>query len=111
MKFTIPSLTAAASLLLAAPLFAQTAGVSHPEDLSDPITATTPAPAQHYQKPSPAIPVDNSAPSAPILHERDAAASGPSASDGYQEPPIQTAQIDRRDPSLTVTDDVNSGVV
>ena len=111
MKLTIPSLTTAASLLLAAPLFAQTAGVSHPEDLSDPITATTPAPAQHYQKPSPAIPIDNSAPSAPVLHERDAAASGPSVSDGYQEPPIQTAQIVRRDPSLTVTDDVNSGVV
>jgi hypothetical protein len=105
MKLSIPSLTTAASLLLAAPLFAQTAGVSHPEDLDDPITASTPAPVQqHYQKPSPAIPADNAAP-APALHER-------AGSDyGDQQPPVQTAQIIRRDPSMTVTDDVNSGVV
>ena len=107
MKLTIPTLTTAASLLLAAPLFAQTAGVSHPENLDDPITAATPAPAQHYQKPSPVIPADNAA--APALHERTSDVSG---SDSYEDQqPTQTAQIVRRDPPLTVTDDVNSGVV
>lgn len=106
MKLTIPHLTAAASLLLAAPLFAQSSGVSHPEDLNDSITASTPAPApaQHYQKPSAGIPVDNSSAPAPVLHDR----STPPAY-GADQPSVETAQIVRRE--APVTDDINSGVV
>ena len=107
MKLTIPSLTTAASLLLAAPLFAQTAGVSHPEDLSDPITATTPAPAQHYQKPSAGTPVDNASAPAPVLHDR----SYVPPAYGSDQPSVETAQIVRREAPMTVTDDINSGVV
>lgn len=109
MKLTIPHLTAAASLLLAAPLFAQSSGVSHPEDLNDPITASTPAPAQHYQKPSAGIPQDNTSAPAPVLHDRSTVASAP-AYDSEQTP-VETAQIVRREAPMVVTDDVNSGVV
>jgi hypothetical protein len=107
MKLTIPSLTAAASLLLAAPLFAQSSGVSHPEDLNDSISATTQAPPQHYQKPSAGIPVDNSSAPAPVLHDR----SYVPPSYGSDQPSVETAQIVRREAPLTVTDDINSGVV
>jgi hypothetical protein len=107
MKLTIPSLTAAASLLLAAPLFAQSSGVSHPEDLNDSISATTQAPPQHYQKPSAGIPIDNASAPAPVLHDRSYV---PPAS-GSDQPSVETAQIVRREAPLTVTDDINSGVV
>jgi hypothetical protein len=39
-------------------LSAQTIGVSHPENLDDPIDATSQQQAQHYAKPSPAVPLN-----------------------------------------------------
>ena len=58
-KSLLALLTASALLLPAASLVAQTTGVSHPDQLNDTIEstdATAPTP-QHYQKPSPAVPV------------------------------------------------------
>ena len=52
LKLAIPGI----ALLLTAPAFAQNTGTSHPEQLDDTITATTPAP-QHYVKPSPDVPL------------------------------------------------------
>lgn len=55
MKKTLPNgLAATALLLLPGGLLAQMTGTSHPEDLNDSIST---APAAHYVKPSPAVPL------------------------------------------------------
>jgi hypothetical protein len=63
MKLT--TLAVASILAAASTLPAQTTGTSHPEDLNDSITtASTPVP-QHYQKPSPAVPMTPAPAAAP----------------------------------------------
>lgn len=52
------TLTAAMLAFPAPPLSAQTIGVSHPEDLDDTIAASGQQQAQHYTKPSPAVPLN-----------------------------------------------------
>jgi hypothetical protein len=106
MKLSIP-LTAIV-LLTGAQLFAQTTGTSHPEDLDDTVP-TVPVDGTHYVPPSQSAPTANvtvAAPApptpAPVLHQH---------SDMTVSLPIQTATVRTVDPTLTVTDDVNSGVV
>jgi hypothetical protein len=106
MKLSIMLTAAALVLLPAAQLCAQRTGTSHPEDLDDTLP-TVPVDGTHYVKPSPAVPMANvtvttPAPStpAPVLYQHSAETYTP-----------QTAAIRTADPTLTVTDDVNSGVV
>jgi len=56
--FAAVTLTTAMLALPAPRLSAQTTGVSHPEAFDDPIEATSQQPAQHYTKPSPAVPLN-----------------------------------------------------
>jgi hypothetical protein len=103
------SLTAAALILLpAAQLFAQMTGTSHPEDLDDTVP-TVPVDGTHYVKPSPAVPMATvtvttpaASTPAPVLYQRGNAAATA---------PTQTAALRTVDPTMAVTDDVNSGVV
>jgi hypothetical protein len=108
LKLSITLTAAALVLLPAAQLCAQTTGTSHPEELDDTVP-TVPVDGTHYVKPSPAVPaatvtVTVPAPPmpAPVLyHHSDVAAPSPT----------QTAAVRTTDPTLAVTDDVNSGVV
>jgi hypothetical protein len=103
MKLSIVLTTAALILLPAAQLCAQRTGTSHPEDLDDTLP-TVPVDGTHYVKPSPVVPmatVTVTAP-APILYQH----SGVAATS-----PTQTAAVRTADPTMAVTDDVNSGVV
>jgi hypothetical protein len=58
----IPALAAGTVLLLAAPVFAQSTGTSHPEDLNDSITVAAPQ--------NSVVTVTTPAPAAPALHAR-----------------------------------------
>ncbi len=84
MKFSLP-IAASVLMFTSAPLFAQTTGTSHPEDLDDTQSVTTPdAMTSHYVPPSHATPsatvtVTTPAPSTPTLHQRN--------------PPMQTASV------------------
>lgn len=126
MKKTLPnSLAATAFLLLPAGLLAQTTGTSHPEDLNDSIT-TAPAPAAHYAKPSPAVPLapvatpspaqDSAAVpqvTQPVLKERTpslSAAPGEQAT-VQSAAPVETAKVSVAEHGFAVTDDPTSGVV
>ncbi len=119
MKKTLStSLAASALLLLPAGLLAQTTGTSHPEELNDTIT-TSPAPAAHYVKPSPAVPMqpapDTKPTPQPVLKQRAAAAPEVSP-EAVPQPaavsaPVETASAVRPASALTVTDDPTSGVV
>jgi hypothetical protein len=62
-------LLAASLFLLPGGIFAQTTGVSHPEDLDDPIAAA-PAQQDHYVKPSPAVLPQDGQRTAPALQQR-----------------------------------------
>jgi hypothetical protein len=82
MKFSLP--LAAAILLTGAPLFAQTTGTSHPEELDDTHQLAPDASESHYVPPSHATPsatitVTAPAPSTPVLYQRN--------------PPTQTASV------------------
>ncbi len=101
LNLSIP-LAAALVLLPAAKLHAQMTGTSHPEELDD-TKPTVPVDGTHYVKPSPstpiaATPITTTPPPAPVLYQHTTPA------------PIQTAAV-TADPSLNVTDDINSGVV
>ncbi len=102
LNLSIP-LAAALVLLPAAQLRAQMTGTSHPEELDD-TKPTVPVDNTHYVKPSPSTPIATTpvaatpAP-APVLYQHTTAPA-----------PIQTAAV-TADPTLNVTDDVNSGVV
>jgi hypothetical protein len=103
MKLAVP-LAAALLLAPAAPLLAQMTGTSHPEELDD-TKPTVPIDGTHYVKPSPAVPmttVPTTTPStsAPVLYHHSAPVA-----------PIQTAAVRDTDPTLNVTDDINSGVI
>jgi hypothetical protein len=79
-KFSLP--LAAAVLLTGAPLFAQTTGTSHPEDMDDTRQLAPDASDSHYVPPSHTTPpvavtVTTPAPSTPVLIQRN--------------PPMQTA--------------------
>jgi hypothetical protein len=100
LKLSIP-LAAALVLLPAAALRAQMTGTSHPEELDD-TKPTVPADGTHYVKPSPATPATTytvTPPPAPVLYQHNPAPA-----------PLQSATV-AVDPTLNVTDDVNSGVV
>jgi hypothetical protein len=99
------------ALLLAAPAFAQTTGVSHPEELNDPIAATAAAPQQHYVKPSPNV-YESAAPTTSTLQTRDTTpapvvyqAYAPTAGS------MPATTVSHALPTPVVTDDINSGVV
>jgi hypothetical protein len=82
MKFSLP--IAAAVLLTSAPLFAQTTGTSHPEELDDTHQLAPDASESHYVAPSHATPsatvtVTTPAPSTPVLYQRN--------------PPTQSASV------------------
>lgn len=135
MKSTISGLTAAALLLPASAVLAQMTGVSHPENLNDPVVTTQPqAQSQHYAKPSPAIPMqaepqpalrtrDYNAPAAEVTVPAPATvtvttpgyATVGSAAPGYGSAPAAYAAAParggRHEDGFVVTDDVNSGVV
>lgn len=101
LNLSIP-LAAALVLLPAAHLRAQMTGTSHPEELDD-TKPTVPVDGTHYVKPSPSTPVaptpiTTTPTPAPVLYQHTPTA------------PIQTAAV-TADPTLNVTDDVNSGVV
>ena len=100
MKMKLSIMLAAALVLLpAATLCAQMTGTSHPEDLDD-TKPTVPVDGTHYVKPSPATPVMTytaTPPPAPVLYQ-------------HNPPRIQSAAV-TTDPTLNVTDDVNSGIV
>ena len=103
LNLTIP-LAAALILLPAGSLVAQMTGTSHPEELDD-TKPTVPVDGTHYSKPSPAVPmatVTTTTPSTadPVLYHRSAPVA-----------PIQTAAVRDTDPTLNVTDDINSGVI
>ena len=103
LNLTIP-LAAALILLPAGHAFAQMTGTSHPEELDD-TKPTVPVDGTHYVKPSPAVPmttVTTTTPStsAPVLYHH----SAPIA-------PTQIAAVSNVDPTLNVTDDINSGVI
>jgi hypothetical protein len=84
MKFSLP-LAAAAMLLTSTPLFAQTTGTSHPEDLDDTQPVLTPD-TSHYVPPSHAanVTVTTPAPATPILYQR---------TPQYAQAPNQTASV------------------
>jgi hypothetical protein len=84
MKFSLP-LAAAAMLLTSAPLFAQTTGTSHPDDLDDTQPVLTPD-TSHYVPPSHAatVTVTTPAPATPILYQR---------TPQYAQAPNQTASV------------------
>lgn len=103
LNLAIP-LAAALVLLPAANLRAQMTGTSHPEELDD-TKPTVPVDGTHYVKPSPSTPIAATPMAAtptpaPVLYQHTATAA-----------PIQTAAISAADPTLSVTDDINSGVV
>ena len=103
MKLSIP-LAAVLVLLPAAQLRAQMTGTSHPEELDD-TKPTVPVDGTHYVKSSPAVPmatapVAAAPPATPGLYHRSTTTA-----------PVQTAAVNNVDPTLNVTDDVNSGVV
>jgi hypothetical protein len=107
MKFSIPLTAAAFVLLGSAPIFAQMTGTSHPEDLDDTQPVLTPD-TSHYVPPSQAVPSPNvttpaPAPQTPVLYQRYQQVPTPA--------PQQTAAADSSDPTLTVSNDVDSGVV
>jgi len=109
-KLAIPTLTAAAALLLTPHLFAQDAGTAHPEALDDSPIAVAPAQSSHYVKPSPAVPMPAATPAqAPTLHQR--ATTDDDSAYHPLNAPIQTAAVHSADNSLIVTDDINSGIV
>ncbi|MES2393081.1 MAG: hypothetical protein V4555_15650 [Acidobacteriota bacterium] len=105
-NIAIPTL----ALLLAAPAFAQNTGVSHPEDLNDPVTTTPAAPVErHYVKPSPDVYAsDPAAPTTPTLQTRPT--PPPTTYQAYN-PATDTHPAQPMDRSLVVTDDPTSGVV
>jgi hypothetical protein len=76
-KFSLP-LAASVLILTGAPLFAQTTGTSHPEDMDDTQSVTTPdAMTSHYVAPSHVAPsatvtVTTPAPPTPVLYEQAA---------------------------------------
>jgi len=83
MKFSLP-LAASVLLLTGAPLFAQTTGTSHPEDMDDTQQLAPDASESHYVPPSHATPsatviVTTPPPSTPVLIQRN--------------PPVQTAAL------------------
>jgi hypothetical protein len=106
LKYSIPRLAAVAVLASTPLLFAQMTGTSHPEDLDDTVP-TVPVDGTHYVPPSQSAPVTVTvAPpiqptQAPVLYHHD---------DTYAAP-VQTAGLRPVDRSLTVTDDVDSGVI
>jgi hypothetical protein len=86
IKFSLP-LLAAAVLLTGAPLFAQTTGTSHPEDLDDTQQLAPDAQTSHYVPPSHAAPsatVTAPAPATPTLYQR---------TPQYAQSPTQTAAV------------------
>lgn len=104
-KLSLPLATVTLVLLAGAPLFAQMSGTSHPEELDDTQTAPA-ADTSHYVPPSHAATVTVATPAptqtAPVLYQRNPVAATA---------PVQTARATPVDPTLVVTNDVNSGVV
>jgi hypothetical protein len=103
LKFTIP-LAVALIVVPAGHVIAQMTGTSHPDELDD-TKPTVPVDGTHYVKPSPDVPlatVPAISPSAssPILYHHSAAV-----------PPVQDAAVRGLDPTLAITDDINSGVI
>ncbi len=105
MKFSLP--LAAAILLTGAPLFAQTTGTSHPEDLDDTQQLAPDAQSSHYVPPSHATPsatVTVTAPSTPTLYQR---------TPQYAQAPTQTAAVNPigtgNDPDGQIVTDVPIG--
>jgi len=97
MKTSFSTITAAAFIVAAATLSAQTSGTSHPEALDDDITVAAPqAPAV---KPSPAVPMQQAP--APVLREHEVPT--------YE--PVQTPQTVAQTSHLIDPNDDNSGVV
>jgi hypothetical protein len=108
MKFSLP-LAVAAILLTGAPLFAQTTGTSHPEDLDDTQQLPPDASTSHYVPPSHATPsatvtVTTPAPSTPTLYQR---------TPQYAQAPTQTAAVNPmgsvNDPDGQIITDVPVG--
>jgi hypothetical protein len=124
-KLSLPQITAAAIVflgtqgcVLATPGFAQTTGVSHPEDLTNDVASPPPdsAPApivarvssspsnqDHYVKPSPDVPeaADQDTAATPALCTRTPLPA----------PLTSRAVKSDQDAQMIVTDDVNSGIV
>ena len=104
-KLSLPLATVTLVLLTGAPLFAQMSGTSHPEELDDTQTAP-PADTSHYVPPShastAAVATPTQVQTAPVLYQRNPVAATA---------PVQTARANPVDPTLVVTNDVNSGVV
>jgi hypothetical protein len=105
MKFSLP--LAAVILLTGAPLFAQTTGTSHPEDLDDTRQLPADADTSHYVPPSHATPsatVTVTAPSTPTLYQR---------TPHYAQTPTQTAAVNPtgtgNDPDGDIITDVPIG--
>jgi hypothetical protein len=96
MKTSFTTATAAAFILAAATLSAQTSGTSHPEALDDSITVA--APQASAAKPSPAVPIQQAP--APVLREQEVPTYAP----------VQTAQAAPQ-ASHRIDDDDNSGIV
>ena len=76
MKMKLSLMLAAAVLLTGAPLFAQTTGTSHPEDLDDTRQLPPDAQTSHYVPPSHTTPaatvtVTTPAPTEPVLYRRN----------------------------------------
>jgi hypothetical protein len=105
MKFSIP--LAAVVLLSGAPLFAQTTGTSHPEDMDDTRQLAPDASDSHYVPPShaatPAVSVTVTTP-APVLYQRNPQ---------YAQVPTQTASVSpmgtSADPDGDIVTDVPIG--
>jgi hypothetical protein len=86
MKFSLP-LAASVLILTGAPLFAQTTGTSHPEDMDDTRQLAPDASDSHYVPPSHATApatVTTPTPSTPVLIQRNPQ---------YEQVPTQTASV------------------
>lgn len=116
MKSTIPVLAAGTFLLLAAPVFAQSTGTSHPEDLNDTITVAapqnstvtvvTPAPAA-----APASPPLQPRPETQVYVATPQSRPAPTPADEVYRPyrPAQTAEVIR--PATPAIDPADAGIV
>jgi hypothetical protein len=95
-----PNLLLLSAVLFTTAAYAQTTGVSHPEDIQDTITTAAPKPV----KPSPAVQMPTPAPVLRV-HAVDPATapSGPTPA----EAPLQVAVTH----APVITDDINSGIV
>lgn len=105
LRLTIAGLAAATVLLPAA--HAQTTGTSHPEQLDDQITTSSPSSAPHYVKPSPAIPAPTADP-AQTTNSYQPAVAAPAVDSMPAPVPVQSAEGRRL---LTPSTDPDANIV